>query len=397
MTQTAQQLTPGLIDQLLTDNRWNLAGKMMRLALWAGMTRNEIMALTWEQITASHIVLPDRQIPLEPPLSAYLTDYPGLHAGIYILSQRTHTPVTSQGASHALRAALNTAGATDINLADFRKHYIINQLQIHPITEVGRRTGLSLTTLKNKFGDYIPKTATPQTPTDFPRQELEALLAQQGRCAASLALQLAWKGGLPVQSMVTTTWEDLSPALKDALGWTGETGYILVGPRAGNPLPPDRISRITRQLLVSNGLDDVRLRDLIADYHQRQNGMEAILAFFDAHPRTTTTEISETLGLDKQMVYRQLLRLVQQGKVVRIGIVYHKPGQVIPPQEHQALLEQHLKVYGSTFRKDIVELLGVTPNQASIILKNWVKQGLLTQEGQSYYLANTQKPNITIE
>lgn len=253
MTQLTQQLTPALIEQLLRENRWNLAGKMMRLALWAGLTRNELMSLTWEQITPSHIVLADRQIPLDPQLATYLTDCPGLHTGVCIRSQRTHQPVTPQGASHALRDALNTAGATDISLGDFRKLYIINQLQTLPIPEVGRRTGLSLTTLKNNFGACIPKNVpqSPQPPTAFPRQQLQALLTQQGRCAASLALQLAWKGGYSVQTMVTLTWEDLPPDLKKDLGWTGETGYVLVGPRAGNPLLADRVSRITRQLLVS--------------------------------------------------------------------------------------------------------------------------------------------------
>ena len=62
---------PAAMERILAANPDNAAGTVLRLALWAGLTRDEIAALRWSQVNfpAAARELPDRNIPLAPELA----------------------------------------------------------------------------------------------------------------------------------------------------------------------------------------------------------------------------------------------------------------------------------------------------------------------------------------
>ncbi len=375
------------LEALLEQHQWDCVGKMTRLALWAGLNRNEILSLTWEQISPQTLALPKRVVPVEACLNGYLTQCPGQKCGHVVVSHRTHRPLTGQGASHSLRQAFDQVGEPELRLSDLRSAYIIRMLETHTPGEVCRWVGMSPLTLKADFGAYMP-TEMEQAlmPKTFSREVLETIVQQTKTSAAGRAITLAWKEGMGVRTMAHLTWETLSLEQKQLLGWTGETGLVLVGARSGRGLTQERISRIATQTLVAGGLDRITLRDLIVDYRQQENGEHAILAYLRHAQRVSTVQLSQHLGMDKATAFRQLKRLSQQGHIVQVGNLYYLPGQVVHPEAQFSLVQHTLEEYGAVMRKDVVELLQITPNQCSVLLKKWVNQGWLRQKGQIYYL-----------
>lgn len=376
------------LDALLANYQWDPVGKMVRLALWAGLNRNEILSLTWEQVSPQGLALSARTIPLEGCLASYLRQCPGEKSGYVVVSPRTHRPLTGQGAGHSLRQAFDQVGEPELRLSDLRSHYIIRMLQSHTPGEVCRWSGVSLLTLKADFGAYLPseRPGEPGKKT-FSRTDLEAFLQQKPTSVCVRAISLAWKEGMAVKTMASLTWEALSLPQKQRLGWSGETGLVLVGPRSGQGLSEQRISRIAAQALVDGGLDHVTLRDLMVDYRQQQEGEQGILDYFNHYHHGSTMQVSQHLGMEKASVFHQLKRLCQQGHIVQVGNLYYLPDFVVRPEAQFALVQHTLEEYGAVMRKDVVDLLKITPNQCSVLLKKWVNQGQLRQNGQIYYLA----------
>ena len=64
----------GAMEQALRENPGNAAGAVLRLAWQAGLLRDEIQHLTWEQVDFLDgcLVLPDRKVPIGRELSDWL-------------------------------------------------------------------------------------------------------------------------------------------------------------------------------------------------------------------------------------------------------------------------------------------------------------------------------------
>ena len=64
----------GAMEQALRENSTGAAGAILRLAWQAGLLRDEIQRLTWEQVDLwdGAIVLPDRRVPIGRELSDWL-------------------------------------------------------------------------------------------------------------------------------------------------------------------------------------------------------------------------------------------------------------------------------------------------------------------------------------
>jgi hypothetical protein len=85
-------------------------------------------------------------------------------------------------------------------------------------------------------------------------------------------------------------------------------------------------------------------------------------------------------------VYNRIRRLVEEGRLVRIGARYYPAGTVVPPSEHYAEIRAYFLANGGGYRKEVAELLGVELRSAEWILQSMQKQGLLTKEGQRWKL-----------
>lgn len=401
------RLDPAAMERLLQAHVYDPVGKILRLALWAGLMRKELVALQWADIHHDYIEVAQRQIPLSPQLADYLTHATGKQYPHVVTSSRNHAPLSAQSASHMVRLSLDTEGQTAVRLADLRSEYIITALQTAPWEAVCQASGMGYTALRENFAAYLPQKISlvtqPKEITTLDPQQIQTILDQHTDTAIVLAMSFAWHMGITLQEMHPLTWSAVD---LDAGTLTLERGVlplapwvhtyinsmpvqdpavrILVGPKSGNPLLPERVSRLVRQLMLKNGINHVTLRDLVADYHQRQNGGTAIVSYLQGHEKATTAELAQALDLPSTAVYKHLKRLMQQKQVVQVGALYYLPSCVVPPEEHQGVITAHLTQFGRLYRKDVVDLLGVTPNQASILLQKWVRQGWLAQDKQSY-------------
>ena len=92
-------------------------GIVLRLAWQAGLSRDEISALTWDQVSFldSRLELPTRMVPLEADLrSALWRLYEANHevSPRVVLSSRGKTPMAPESISRLARLALDREGQT---------------------------------------------------------------------------------------------------------------------------------------------------------------------------------------------------------------------------------------------------------------------------------------------
>ena len=101
------------------------AGRILRLAAGAGLTRAEIQSLIWGQVdfSAWHIVLPERTVPMDAELVTYLLPLREEDAVPVVRAQRERQPLTAQTISHMARAALCRAGLEDVRPTDLRGEF----------------------------------------------------------------------------------------------------------------------------------------------------------------------------------------------------------------------------------------------------------------------------------
>ena len=128
-------------------------GVVLRLAWQAGLTREEISALTWNQVSFldNRLELPDRMVPLEPDLRAELWrlyEAQGDLSPRVVLSSRGRTPLAPESISRLARLALDREGQRSVRLMDLRHDWILRQLADKGWAEVARISGVAVAALQ---------------------------------------------------------------------------------------------------------------------------------------------------------------------------------------------------------------------------------------------------------
>ena len=150
----------GAMEQALRENPGNAAGAVLRLAWQAGLLRDEIQHLTWEQVDFLDgcLVLPDRKVPIGRELLDWLQalrDGRDRSQEAVVLSDRDRKPLTPQSISRLARAALDKQGQTSVRLIDLRHDFILRQLQEHDWQYVSRITGVEAAGLNVHFAEHL--------------------------------------------------------------------------------------------------------------------------------------------------------------------------------------------------------------------------------------------------
>lgn len=70
----------------------------------------------------------------------------------------------------------------------------------------------------------------------------------------------------------------------------------------------------------------------------------------------------------------------------KVGVRYYPKGSVVAPENQLVVIEDYLKKHGIGSRQAFVELLHITPAQATNILKHMVERGELVRVGKRYRL-----------
>lgn len=422
MEEKNRRLDEAALRRLLEREQTGPEALVLRLAWLEGLTREEIAALTWEQVSFldDRLELPDRMVPLEREVRSFLwklreareaREEPGdPHV---LLSARERKPMRLESISRIARLALDRGGLGDVRLLDLRYDWIIRCLDRMDWPEAARISGVEVATLQVRFSASAPARKAPKpSPAQVDEFKLWKLLQAERNTAAGLAMWLGWQLGLQAQEMIALTWEQVDVQegalhlpdrdvpmtsavrriLEEEHGRRSpeEDPHVLLTEQSRKPLDLPRLSRLTRAALIRGGLERVSLRDLRRD-DGRDEEDERILQRALERGFLSRGDVSELLGLSKTATYARLRRLTEHGKLVRVGGKYYLPGTVVPPEKHRQAILEYLAEAGFAYRQDIVDLLHIQPKQCTLVLHRMVEEGALVQVGQKYYLPEQEK------
>ena len=425
MEEKNRRLDETALRRLLEQEQTGPEALVLRLAWLEGLTREEIAALTWDQISFldNRLELPGRMVPLDQEMRAFLWKLQEAREARgepgdphVLLSARERKPMRLESISRIARLALDRGGLKDVRLLDLRYDWIIRCLDRMDWPEAARVSGVEVATLQLRFSASAPARKAPKpSAAQVDEFKLWKLLQAERDTAAGLAMWLAWQLGLQGQEMIALTWEqvdletgilrlpDREVALTSAVRRLleeerrrrapGEDSHVLLTEQSRKPLDLPRLSRLVRTVLIRGGLEQTSLRDL-----RKNDGRELednlILQMVLEKNSISRKDVSELLGFSKTATYTRLRRLTEQKRLVRVGGKYYLPGTVVPPELHRETILEYLAQAGFAYRQDVVDLLRIQPKQCSLVLRHMVEEGELLQVGQRYFLPQREKRKV---
>ena len=413
MEEKNRRLDETALRRLLEQEQTGPEALVLRLAWLEGLTREEIAALTWDQISFldNRLELPGRMVPLDQEMRAFLWKLQEAREARgepgdphVLLSARERKPMRLESISRIARLALDRGGLKDVRLLDLRYDWIIRCLDRMDWPEAARVSGVEVATLQLRFSASAPARKAPKSPAaQVDEFKLWKLLQAERDTAAGLAMWMGWQLGLQAQEMIALTWEqvdfqegvlhlpDRSVTITSALRRIleeehrrrdpEEDPHVLLTEQSRKPLDLPRLSRLTRAALIRGGLERATLRDLKRD-DCRDIEDERILRQALEQGFVSRGDVSELLSLSKTATYARLRRLTERGRLVRVGGKYYLPGTVVPPERHREAILEYLAGAGFAYRQDIVDLLHIQPKQCTLVLHRMVEEGALVQLGQ---------------
>ena len=286
MGYTFKRPDPAAMERVLTRFPYSPEGAILRLAWLEGLSREEIAALTWDQVQFEDnaLTLPDRAVPLAPSAEDCLRERHRLYAQRdphVIISDRYQRPMPPESVSRLARTALDTEGQK-VSLKDLRQDFVIRQLQTHDWTYAARVSGMAVSTLRGSFSQYFQErqSAAPELPPDS-EYLLWRIVQQEGSSVVGLALWMGWKLQMQPGEILNLTWSQvdldqgllrlpdreipmgsrLSRLLGDVCDHRKDPAQdrVLLTPGTGKPMDLARLSTVIRTALIRGGLEQLSL------------------------------------------------------------------------------------------------------------------------------------------
>ena len=395
MGYTFKRPDPAAMERVLARFPYSPEGAILRLAWLEGLSREEIAALTWDQVQFEDnaLTLPDRTVPLAPSAEDCLRERYRLYAQRdphVIISDRYQRPMPPESVSRLARTALDTEGQK-VSLKDLRQDFVIRQLQTHDWTYAARVSGMAVSTLRGSFSQYFQErpSAAPELPPDS-EYLLWRIVQQEGGSVVGLALWMGWKLQMQPGEILNLTWSQvdldrgllrlpdreipmgsrLSRLLGDVCDHRKDPAQdrVLLTPGTGKPMDLARLSTVIRTALIRGGLEQLSLGDL-SRLSRRGSQRQTVLARLSAVGSLTREEVMDLLGVSKSAALKLLNQLRQDGAVVRIGGCYYPAGAVVLPEDQSAAVTAYLAAHGTAVRKELAELLNLPPAQCTALLR----------------------------
>ena len=417
MGYTFKRPDPAAMERVLTRFPYSPEGAILRLAWLEGLSREEIAALTWDQVQFEDnaLTLPDRTVPLAPSAEDCLRERHRLYAQRdphVIISDRYQRPMPPESVSRLARTALDTEGQK-VSLKDLRQDFVIRQLQTHDWTYAARVSGMAVSTLRGSFSQYFQErqSAAPELPPDS-EYLLWRIVQQEGGSVVGLALWMGWKLQMQPGEIASLTWGQvdfdqnlirlpdrtvsmgsrLRRLLLDAWDRRKDPAEprVFTAPTTGRPMDLSRLTTVTRTALIRGGLEHVNLRNLHTWVRQGDRA-QLLMAQAEEQGWLTREAVMERLGVSKSTARQYLLELREAGRLVRVGTRYYPAGAVADPDDHLDIIRAYLQEHGIGRRQDFIRLLGLEPEQGTLLLRRLTDRGELVLTGRHYTLPEQEK------
>ena len=407
------------MERLLTRHPYSPEGAILRLAWLQGLSRAEITDLVWDQVDldSKALLLPDRTVPLDPSTEACLRKRRTLYAlrsDHVVVSDRGKRPMPPESISRLARQALNSEGQT-AGLMDLRHDFVIRQIEERGWPYAARVSGMAVSTLRDAFSPYLTKPAAPENPL-AQRDEAEYLLwrviQQEGSSPAGLALWMGWKLQMQPGEIASLTWGQVDfdqnlirlPDRTVSMGsrlrrllldaWDRRKDptepRVFTAPTTGRPMDLSRLTTVTRTALIRGGLEHVNLRNLHTWVRQGDRA-QLLMAQAEEQGWLTREAVMERLGVSKSTARQYLLELREAGRLVRVGTRYYPAGAVADPDDHLDIIRAYLQEHGTGRRQDFIRLLGLEPEQGTLLLRRLTDRGERVLTGRHYTLPEQEK------
>ena len=317
-----------------------------------------------------------------------------------------------ESVSRLARTALDTEGQK-VSLKDLRQDFVIRQLQTHDWTYAARVSGMAVSTLRGSFSQYFQErqSAAPELPPDS-EYLLWRIVQQEGSSVVGLALWMGWKLQMQPGEIASLTWGQvdfdqnlirlpdrtvsmgsrLRRLLLDAWDRRKDPAEprVFTAPTTGRPMDLSRLTTVTRTALIRGGLEHVNLRNLHTWVRQGDRA-QLLMAQAEEQGWLTREAVMERLGVSKSTARQYLLELREAGRLVRVGTRYYPAGAVADPDDHLDIIRAYLQEHGIGRRQDFIRLLGLEPEQGTLLLRRLTDRGELVLSGRHYTLPEQEK------
>lgn len=393
------------------------SGVVLRLAWRAGLIRNEIFDLKWEQVdfADSCLHLPDRDVPMENELSDALRRWQALFGEDdvpeYVASSLSKRERYAEVyLSRMARAALDGGGMPEVRLVDLRHDFVRRMMERYDWHYAIRVCGLSVTTYRTEYiGDRrhgLP--AAPMEMSEADRTERLWKIMQDNRdSAAGIGLWLTQQAALQESEIVDLTWDQVDLkrgviqtkrgafyiikevidvlAEEKARRDPGDDPHVILSPRSRKPMDKARLSTIMHNMLVHGGLDILDVGDLRhADRIRRER--ERILQRANEAGFISRREVESMLGVKANIAYSRLSDLVDSGELVCVSNGYCPASVAVRPEERESYVLRRIGENGAVTPAALAAELHVGKRTAVRLLKRMVSAGTLVErKGRNEY------------
>ena len=396
--------------RLLEKHSDDVAGLVLRLVWWAGLKREEICALTWDQVDfeASLLRLGSREVPLEEELAQFLRRWEkGRRKGLdYVALSRGRQPFKVSGIFAAARSAMNEEGLKNLRVYDLRHDYVRRQFAQRPWYEALRVTGLAVSTYRDALSGKMGRAPEPAAPPERKSAADEEyrfwrILQTERDTPAGVALWLTNQLGLNLREISELTWEQIDlegetlrlgereialtagtrRVLAEALAHRRpeDDPHVILSSWSHKPLDNARLAILVRDALVRGGLGEHRPQDFRKSVVE--DDLPRLMELVRAKGSISRAEAAEHLGLSMGQTYGRLRKLEEEGKLVLLKNRWYLPENAISRAGREEAILRYIAEHGPKTSQEIGEFIGLGKLTAAKRLSPMVKAGDLYRQG----------------
>jgi len=350
------------LNHLLIQYKDRVEELIIRLAWEAGLTRPEIAALEWKDISLDDglIHLSNRSVHMEDDLrhcleARYDLFPPPQYPYVVITDGRKMHPCDGHIGLLVAKAMDSEEALFGIRLNDLRDDYIIRLLEKEGINNTIRKSGVAISTLRALYKEYIPSVKEENTHADaldpyWDEEKLEEILHSEGASPVGIGLYMIMHLGMTITDIISLTWEQidfernlillptkqypldkrLMQILKEAADSrdTGGDPHVLLRPKSGKPFSTSRLNVVIQTALISVGLDNIKLADLGNAAADRAID-EKVFEFIRENGYIQNKHAVKLLNVCYPIANRELHRMAEQRKLLKKGPIYYLPSDLI--------------------------------------------------------------------